>query len=636
MPVQAPDVVTIIVDLPGVGDFPAEPDVGRVYEVAINGVGYMLADNPEKGIEYERSTVGLEPERLATSDTPFSEAVERYSFSTAATFHKGAGQRFLNRETSTGAAYLKSNGFNPFEAGELSVLNDTERLLAATYASPRLTVVSDLYVQTGDAELKYTSDGSTWTTLSGLTDTTGAVTITGLTSDGQYWYAATGRSIIRGTTSNPAADWSAEDAADVRWAAGRIMAAVVGPGSSTPNVLKSISPTGTVEATHRTQGAGETIVLGGVVSGHFYFASYSGARGQIWAWPLGLDSGGAPFAPFVAWDLPPGLIPTKVAACGDSLWIRVYRAEGGTGEAMIYRGIPSDQGAITPLLVVPELTKAAAVDASVGGFGCGEERVFFSWSNARTGRTGLGAVDLAEGGWAEWKSAAVTGAVFDVVVWHGIEVFTVVGDGVWASDADAFVSSASIDLSVVDGASGLDKVWDKITAVTNPMPASTTVEVFYSLDGGGSYLSLGTLATAGAVRKTWDLAKKSQSLGLRLTVTGSGTTSTVVQFVQAQYHALGLADTVLVLPIDCGDTLTGLNGHPLPDNGPNRGLTRARTLETLTQNRVMVQDIDWQVRGENEIFEVLSARSTVVGIARSKEKRWRKVVVLTLRKVGAQ
>jgi hypothetical protein len=47
---------TFFVELSDVADVPAEPLVGSVYEVGVNGVGFMLADHPEQNTRYRRQT----------------------------------------------------------------------------------------------------------------------------------------------------------------------------------------------------------------------------------------------------------------------------------------------------------------------------------------------------------------------------------------------------------------------------------------------------------------------------------------------------------------------------------------------------------------------------------------------------
>jgi len=111
-------------DLTDVSSYDVETEVGSIWEVAINGQGYRLADTPER--PYRRSTGQLQVPRLATGDTPFSEAIERYTFVGSGDWSLGAGQKVGNRAGSDACAFWYSQSVNPFEPGEVSLLPATE------------------------------------------------------------------------------------------------------------------------------------------------------------------------------------------------------------------------------------------------------------------------------------------------------------------------------------------------------------------------------------------------------------------------------------------------------------------------------------------------------------------------------
>lgn len=876
----AEDTLDFAVNLPGVTDVADNVEVGKVYEVGINGVGYMLADHPETERRWSRRTVPLEPQRFATSETPFSQSIERYSFLKMDDWTDGRDQRFYDREASSAAAFFEGEMVDPFTSqGEVTLLPTTELEKSTTYATPHLVVVGDVaYVLTGQNTLEYSSDGTTWTPITltdGLEGTT--LTVESLTTDGQYWYAATGRSIIRGTTSDPAGEWALReardeiqsividavagtftlsysgqgptgaldavdapheavaaqgrltmdsqpvnadtftvdtktytwettltnvdgnihigsdlaesqanlvaafdlsgvagtdyatamtahpscsigpfsgnnavitadagglagnsyettetftaatnvfddvtlgltrigqngvkteleklsnittvtvtgagteaepflvqfenpgsadlalmtgsdalleggtvtiaeaqagngttdwiDATEVKYAGGRICAAVIASGS-TPNRFTTLTQSGDEEriSGHITLAEGHTITLGGSVNGYIYFGDWAGTSGRIYAWPLGLDSSGSFQIPFVAWELPNGLIPKAVETAGSEVWVRAYRPEGTTaGSADLYRAIPSDDGTLTPFYVAEIAEPGGSLDLSSGEFSTWDDMVFFAWPNMTdAGDAGIGAVNLRTGGHAKWLRAASTSTKLtrSVDVWKGRPVFTVDTKGVyWASDT-AYETSGYIASSIGAGSSSLDKVWDEITLVTRPITSPETVAVQTTLDSGGSYSAFQTHSTAGATKSNWTYAQKNETLGLKIVLGGDGTSTPTVQFVSSRYHMLGLSDTVLVLPVNCGDNLTGLNGAPLPGNGSGVGAGRARTLESLTQTRVKIQDVDWHLTGASDVYEVLAAETDrIVGLYdRSKPSAQMTLVcVMTMRKVG--
>lgn len=626
---QAPDFVEINVELAGPADFPDNPEVGTVYEVAINGEGYMLADDPERQISYQRGSIDLQPQRLATSDTPFDQAVERYSFATDEDWTAGAGQFWRDREGASTSRFFDSDGVDPFsEEGVLSLLNATERTLQVSYDNPLAVVVGeDLYVLTGDDELTR-HDGTEWKTPVTVTDG-GAVTILDMASDGQFWYGATGSSIVRGTTTDPAAAWSTEPALQVRWAAGRICAAVKASGS-TPNRFTTLAPDGSEELTdgHLTLEEGHTVVLGGAAQGVFWFGSYVGDQGLIWAWQLGLDSEGNFHTPFVAWELPQGLIPTSVATAAGEVWVRAYAPTGpDAGNVRIYRGVPSSG-------LVPILVADLGQGVPTGSFDEHGDNVLFSWRSS-TGKAALGAVNLISGGYARWLRTDVEGPVTSIVTWKGLDVFTVGGQGVYALDPDSYETEGWLRTSIADGSSALDKVWDQVEVLTvGQLNAGESVSVEGTTNEGGSFFEIGELAGAGARRVRLPVQRRSATMGLRYTLKSTGTTQTKITLVSRRYYPLGLSDVVVVLPIDCGDNLRGLNGHELPGNAAGSGARRARDLESLTQTRVKLQDIDWAVTRQSHVYVVVNSQVTAVGVYDKHlgRKVWRQIVTLTLRR----
>jgi hypothetical protein len=604
-----PDFVTINIDLPDIADAPVLASVGQIYDIGINGQGYMIVNDPTRDILWRRGTVNLDPERLATTETPLDESINRYTFASIGDFSGGAGQRFRDRDDSTGTGYFQSSGIDPFtEAPMAKLLHTVENPASGqtTYSNPLLaTAAGRIFMLTADNALTYWN-GSSWSSVTGITDTAGAVVISGLTSDGNYWYAATGASVVRGTTSNPGANWASVAATDVQWAAGRICAAVKNGSSVTPNQFATLGPDGVDEqgigVGHLTLDEGHTVKLGGTASGYYYFGSTAGEESQLWAWQLGLDQGGGFYAPFVAWDMPPGLTITGVYASEESVFVA---ASDGV-DNRLYRCVPGQDGNVTPFFVT-DFTLSSTVR-----FSAYQDLVFWTWDNMGT-YSGIGAYSLKSGGFATWyETADSANTPVDIAVYDGQVMFSLAGKGLyWPTSS--YVSSGQIILSIADGSSGLDKVWDFLTVVSLVLPASTSIATQFSVDNGNSFFNVGTFDTAGTTMQTFPITKKAQSGQGYVQLNSDGTSTPYLVGVSARYHPLGLTDRVLVLPVDCGDNLTGLNGRPLPAKAGS-GAERARELEDLSQTRVQVQDIDYAFTGLVETFEVVQVESTGVTI----------------------
>ncbi|MBO59920.1 MAG: hypothetical protein CL440_06920 [Acidimicrobiaceae bacterium] len=647
---MAADTIVIETDFTEPASVTALDTVGTIYDIAIDGTGYILAETSE-GNGYEKTTVPLMPERLATGDTPFDQAVERYSFGSSDSWVGGQGQTFLNRNDSDSTMYLSSEGLDPFsEAGTIKLLPSSPEMLNTTYANPRLVVVGDtLYVQTADDTLTHFTDVGTpgGGTARAHEHGGAAVAITDLTTDGQYWYAACGaKGILRGTTTAITTQWNSADVDTIDFVAGRLCCGEPVNSSTTPNRFTSYSigggsDVGTIERAggHLTLGRGWTIQSFTEANGHVYFCAYKGNKGMVYAWPLGLDSSGNTQYPFVAWDLPPGLSPREAFAAGGSVFVRAHRENtSSTGTSYIYRCVPDPQtGALTPFFITELADKATTDDHSVGVFTARDNQVYWGWKKMTSGnKTGLGCYDLETGGYTKFFQSddATTGDVYGADVWQGRVVFSVAGTGIKKESTTAFETAGTLNGSRIDGGSALTKGWDEITVLTSALPNGCSVTPHVSIDEGENYTALSTLDTVDGLAQSTRLSSSSRSLQWKVVFVGSGTATTKLNFVQVKYHPIGLRDTVVSIIIDCGDNVRGLNGRPLPENAPNAGALRARTLAALTQRRVNYQDIDWSTTGAAEVYEVLQVQTQALGVYDRSQanKRHRLLANVVLRK----
>lgn len=626
----ATDTQDFLVQLTSVASFADNTDVGKVWEVAINGVGYMLADRGQEGedFEWERTTIPLEPPRLATGQTPFEEAVERYNFTTFTDFSGGAGQERYNLPSSIATAFMDSENVDPFtNPGKLQLLFDTNEIHSDTYANPLLAVVNDTwYVLTADRELNHAADDVT----DGNFTVTGSGAFVDMTSDGQRWYACDGTDIYRGTTADPVSAWSTIDGEVIHWAGGRICAAYAdaSPASSTPNVFTTLNDAGTEEVTNGrlTLNPGWTIRGMTDGSGYVFFGAYSGQEGEVWAWNIGSSD-----APFQALPLPPGEVPVDLHWHQGSVYVRVDRpnATHDTPQA-IYRCPVGADGTLTPFSVVEDSLGASGTFAGLG------DLVFFSWTGmSSAGISGIGAIDITTGGYAKCyfpsAESGATGHVVGVDIWNGRPIFTVAAEGLQRVHPTTRASSGWLKTSIVDAGSTLSKVWDEVSLQASPLASGSSASVDYSFNGGGSYTSLSavSLTDAGVQSAKADLDIRSLSLGLRVNLTRGGTVTAtpLIESLTMRYHPLALADTLVLLPIECSDNYNGLNGARL-GGVPGSGSERLATLESLVQTRVKFQDSTWQWTGTSEIMEVVGVQA----------KKWqvrdglRIVAMTTLRK----
>lgn len=626
---------TVFFDGSSLADVTPLAAVGQVYEVGINGVGYMLADHPDRDIRYARRIVPLDPPRLATGDTPFSEAVERYTMLGWSDWSDGAGQRFARRDTSSAKAYYTSSGINPFEPGELRLLPSTSQFRSSAQDPQRAVIAGGkIYIQSSGTQLAAYDDP---TDVTATTFSHGAGTAVDLASDGTYWYVADGSNVWRGATaSTPGAAWSTEDAQLIEWCTDRIVIAKKTGSSTTPNAIATLSGAGAVSG----PGAGSTPFtfeeetdIRSITSGDGYvwWAAARYDRSVVYSWKLGSTD-----SYLTAFQVPAGQEVRSVGYYQGNVFIAVTEPASTGNRLIIYRGVPQ-QGALT---VTRVLDIADGVDRSVVDFAGDDRFVFFSWKTVGS-FSGIGAIDLSTGGWAKWLEAtAGTGNVRSILSWYGRAVFTVDGSGTYIEQIasggnDNTVSSGVCTFSVDDLNTSQRKRFTNLRINFDPLPAGATITVAYSLDGGTSFTTL-TPIVDGDGQKTadWDMDEQSDSMQLRVTLTHGSTTTPVLRNVTVRANAIGLADQVLILPITCYDQVTDLRGRPLPENGAGVGAARARTLEGLVQTSVLVQDVDWQQTQTAQVFDVVACDITSVGVRDPKLGRQAQgqVAVLTLRR----
>jgi hypothetical protein len=604
-------------------DYPDETRVGSVYEIGINGRGYMLSDNPERPVR-RRSQV-LDAPRLATGDTPFTEAIERYTFVGFSSFKGGAGQTYLDRPDSDPEKFFDSEGVNPFQGDALQLLPSTTLQIADGYGTPYMVVASGLlFVATADGELtsRSTPAGSNTTFT-----ITGATEVADMASDGTNWYFADGANIFQGSTAaDPVTAWSTIDAQKLCWAVDRL-AAVYEDGANLLCVT-TLDATGAEEVAGGRFKYPDTVDIADLAAGdgYMWFIVNRTDSSQIHFWQIGsADTYAAS-----GLTLPAGQKATALGFYLGNLFVRaVENLDGGGTRAIIYRCVPNE-GVLTPERV---LDWEDDFDNSWGSFAGDDRFVLFSWKEMTSADvSGLGAIDLSTGGYAKWISGG-TGVVRSVALWNGLLAYTVDGVGTYVEDTTP-VSSGFLRTSLSDQASALIKVYDEVRASFDPLPSGGTVSLEITTDGATSYDALTTDGdTAGQASIVETIGTEARSVGLKINL-GATSSTPKVRNAQVKLHPRSITDQLVTFPINCSDQLSGLNGQSLSVSSPGSGMKRARFLESLMGSRIKLQDVDWPVSGVSTVWEVIDIDLTTVGtFDRSLNRRVDSAVaLLTLRR----
>jgi len=629
--------------------------VGEIYDVAINGVGMMLAPNDESGQkqwDYKRIIKPLEPYRFATGETPFAQQIDHYHFTSWTDFSGGTGQKWFERNNSIPNAFYDSLGVDPFSTPyqlQLLTTSATSNGVATTQ-NPCLgtNVNGTAYVQTGAKQLTYiTAPGGAGTAFS----IASAGTVIDLDTDGQNWYAVDSvNGIFRGTTADPGAAWikagsgmpASTNPFNVSYAAQRVCVGYSSTsGGTTPNVWSTFTQAGAEEVVggRLILPVGWTVTKSTSGSGQIYFGAYYGSRGTIYRWqPGSTTSSGGQVAPASAWDLPIGETPTAVFWYEGALYIAAARpVPSGGVQGVLYKGLPDANGNLSASLVAELGTPTTTVDNSIRAFGARGNKLFFSWYAMDGTNSGIGCLYLPTGGYCKWHVGTAGAKVRSVFSFQGRMSFTLDGVGLFV-EGTTYQTTGWLKTSLSDQNAVVGKVWDNVYVVVAPLNTSESVSVDYTLDKGNTFtnLSADTLNVVGEVYGGTSLNKKADTIGFRVTLNGPGSTSPTLYRLTAEVHQFGIADRLIQVPIDCFDTVTDLRGKPLEENGPGAGMKRLRSLEALAYTRVLFQDLDYQDTATTYIMEVVQVETDFRSLysRRRSEAETGGVAVLTLKQLA--
>jgi hypothetical protein len=618
--------------------------VGKRWDVALADVGYMLASPAEWGAEfaYQRRRTQIEPERFSTGETPFTGAIDRYSFLDFSSAIGGAGQKYLNRSDSDQTSFWDSSGVDPFtEDRRLTLLPKLNQVSSSAHTSVVLAGGrTRLLHANGTASVRAT-------TLSGDTPTTeqtyamspggGLTAVYDMDMNDQYCYVAMGLALDRITlgTSTVTQGWSALDVGRVEWIGDRL-AVIYRDAPTNTYRFSTLSDAGVEEvagglftwpgATAGLLGLATTL-LGGITSGggYVWFSSFSANEdgGFVFVWPMDTTLSAS-----IALKMPAGDIPADVFYYQGQVFIWAQRI--ATDRAVVYRCAVNGDGTLTPFLLVPDAGTAGASGINVGRkFAARGDKVFFCWNDMESNLSGIGTIDLSTGGYAKRSLAGASGDVRGVAVWGNRPVFGAVSRDLYFEDSNEYLTTGWLRTSIMDGDSALAKRWDQVSVVAG-IGASQDVDVAYSTDDGATYTDV-PLTFSGGVAEA-DLALMARSLGLQVTLDGPGTTTPSFNVVSTRFHPVGIQDELLVVPIDCSDSPRDLQGQPT--GASNDGEDRLAALEALLGTTVSFQDVDWHLTGVEKTCEVLQVAVVRkrIGDRQDVRARSRAAALVTLRR----
>lgn len=495
--------------------------VPEPFDVALNGRPYMLQLDPNAievfGQHFSRKSLPLVRDQADASDEPGEQSVspEQFWRRSQQSWHKGAGQPWLDWPGADRNRYRSSKGVNPWTQKQLSLHNGTASSKTSAQTSLALCMAgSRCYFASGTGQSTYyTTDATTWTAVTG----TPAATASSVTSDGFHVYIAYGASGVYSTdTSSGAATSYATGTVDlVAYVKGRLMAS---HGATMYNITAA-GPVGAALMTHSN--ANFTWVGFTEGPGFIYAAGYSGGHSEIYAITL-TDTASALGAPKIAGELPEGEVVRSVRGYLGFLVI-------GTDKGVRIATVNSD-GSLTLGGLVNTGTSVRCLDPQ-------DRFVWFGWTNYDTVSTGLGRIDLSVftstlvPAYASDLMATTQGIVSSTCLLGSTRLFTVEGVGVYKETVGTPVTSATLDTGFI----GYDLADTKQAVFFDlrhePLPANATITVSLAGDNG-TFTAIGTSSSTGSTKPAayYLNGQSAERFEVRLAFTASGSAPTLTRW----------------------------------------------------------------------------------------------------------
>lgn len=233
---RIPHVIPAVSDvLPGMAPPPDSGDEFSLYDVAINGIGFMYASTTENPAV--RETADYVKDRLDQAETPGEQTLTNWWLKSQESFHGGAGQLNLEPPFETPQSHVRyrlSKNVDPFTPGLVTRLPDTKLMTPNEYVG---LVALDIG---GQDMLAGVTQGGNLHTIRDVIDDIGDVTalpplgVKSIATDGAKLYFATNTTVSSydiptGTQTTLATFAAAAVTTPVLgWAKARLMLAVNG------------------------------------------------------------------------------------------------------------------------------------------------------------------------------------------------------------------------------------------------------------------------------------------------------------------------------------------------------------------------------------------------------------------------
>lgn len=518
----------------GTGSSQLVPDV---FPVAINGHPYLV---DQKSGRFGRAFEARIRESVDQNNIPGEATINPQGLwrRSQVSWHKGSGQPYADTGDSQEYRFDTSKNVDPWTKNELKLLPTTSQILSSVSTNLKMVVVGTyLYVGDGNT-LKYTTDLSTWTSV-----TTGAPAssaIEALTTDGTTVYVSYNNNAIYSSTAGgasvaqyyPTSGSTSFTHVSIKYNKGRLV-------SLHDNDIHLPTSSG---GAHTEFFAHPNASFKWVDSCSGQNAIYVGGNANQTAliYKITVKSDGTLDVPVVAAELPLGETISSLTGylgyvlIGTNKGIRLASADGDAN-----------------LVLGPVLETTSSVKCGIGD----GRYVWYGWTNFDGTSTGLGRLDLSElngvnePAYASDLMVTGQGAVNDVINWNGTRIFSVSGLGVYKEGTNLCESGYMI--------SGIWRwgIPDRKFLPrfdTRMQPLAGTIQVSLSFDQG-TYVDLPIVNGSGTTEKTTIGTETGFSdVAIKLTLTRSATTATkgpTLTRWQARGYAAPIRARVFSVPV---------------------------------------------------------------------------------------
>jgi hypothetical protein len=520
----------------GTGATQLVPDV---FPVAINGRPYLL---DMKANQFTRQFDSRVRDSVDQSAEPGESALNPQGLwrRSQSSWHYGAGQQYSDTADAEAYRFYTSKGVDPWTKGRLSLLRDTSNVYPTSGTNLYAVTADGRLYGTDGQNVKYTSDFTTVTTVTG----TAASNLYSITTDGYnvfYSYANGDIDQTNAGISTSSAYITGIEAGVLAYVRGRLM--VAGQGVDKRKIWNITTAAGSSANnpsalyTHPNTNwqwvgfaAGQT---------HIYCAGYGGNFSIIYKTQIKAD-GTALDVPTAAAELPQGEF---VRAIYGYLGYIVL----GTDTGFRFCSTDTDGN-----LTVGPLIEIGSSVRSFAGIG---KYIYFAWSNFDSTSTGIGRMDISvfispnQPAYASDLMATAQGTVLAIHEFQGSPLFTVSGVGVFKAHATNLVSSGYMRSGIYRWGVPDAKFIPKLDIRCLPLVGSITMSI---ASDDGDFYDFATASTENIKEKTFDgLEDKVFEAEIKVTLdrSAAATTGPTLTRWMARAYAAPLRSQVFSVPL---------------------------------------------------------------------------------------